>query len=391
MSNPETLVLVDKRWLSMTISPWLLAALLLGMPAAIFVSLYFLFVPDMSWGELLVKLGRFLADINWGRALANLAMLVLAAAQFVYMYQAAQYERLTLTPEGIRYASPLPDFLKRLWPDWSLSWSEIRKAELGARGSHAFNAIHVQLTLHAASGKRRVTPAVWVDPVTYERPSLRNAFRFASMRASGEMIVKDVMASRIVGYIAEHVPHLAIESRLGKAADMVSIEKDPQGKAALVIIFALVLYAFVDALAGPESYIDSPSSLFHIYVIAGAAGALVAWMWLRRSLLPVAERAGLALLIGAVLGVAMLPGALRINGMTAPEPTATSEYFVTQDAEGVVLRPVKDGLPTIEYFARHAYWDKYIGGESYPVRVHKGVLGFYQFDSSVIIDDIHSH
>lgn len=389
MRTPETLVLADRRYLSMTTSPWLLVVLLLGIPAAMLVSLFFLFVPDMNWGELLAKLERVLANINWGKALANLAMLSLAAVQFVYMYRAARYERLILTPEGIRYASPLPDSLKRLWPDWSLSWGEIQKAELGARGSHAVNAIHVLLTLHTSAGKRRVTPAVWVDPVSFERPSLRQAFRLVSMRAHSEEIAREVMTSRIMRYISDHVPHLAVESRLGKAADMVSIEKDPHGKVALVIIFALILYAFFDALAGPESYIDPPSSLLHIYGIAGAAAAIAAWLWLRRSLLPVAERAGMALLIGAVIGVAMVPGALRINGMTAPEPTATSEYFVTQDAEGVVLRPVKDGLPSIDYFARHRYWDKYIEGDLYPVRVHKGVLGFYQFDSEVIIDDIH--
>lgn len=391
MKAPETLVLADKRWLSMPNSPWLMLALLLGVPVAIFVLLFFLFVPDMSWSELLAKLERMLAGLNWGKALPNLAMLVLATVQMAYLYRAAKHERLTLTPEGLRYASPLPDSLKRLWPDWSLSWNEIQKAELGARSSHAVNAIHVLLTLHTASGKRRVVPALWVDPVNYERTSLRQSFRLVSLRASSDEIVKDVMASRIIGYIAEHVPHLVVESRLGKAADMVGIEKDLHGKAALVIIFALILYAFIDALAGPESYIDPPSSLLHIYGIAGAAAALVAWMWLRHSLLPAAERAGLALLIGTVLGVAMIPGALRINGMTAPEPTATSEYYVSQDAEGVVLRPVQDGLPSIDYFARHAYWDKYIDGDLYPVRVHKGVLGFYQFDSSIIIDDIHNH
>lgn len=390
--EPETLVLADKRWLSMSASPWLLLVLLLGPPAAILVFLFFLYSPDMSWAELLAGQERFLANFNWGKALPNLAVLVVATMQVVYLYWGAKRERLTLTSEGMRYASPLPDFLKRLWPDWSLSWSEIHKVELGARGNYLLNADMVQLTLHATSGVRRIHPVLWVDPLTYKRSFLRRpAFRLSSVTASGEEIVMEAMACPVIRHIAEQAPHLAIESRLGRVTGMASIEKDPQGKVAMVIIFALVLYAFIDAMAGPESYIDSPSSLLLIYIVPGAIGAIAARLWLRRSLLPVTERAGLALLIGIVLGVAMVPAALRINGLTAPEPTASSEYFVTQNAEGVVLRPMKDGLPPIEYFARNAYWDKYIGAEPYPVRVHKGILGFYQFDSSVIVDEIRRH
>ena len=97
------------------------------------------------------------------------------------------------------------------------------------------------------------------------------------------------------------------------------------------------------------------------------------------------------MLIGVLVAVAMVPGSLRINALTDSHAKSSYEYLVTLSNDGVILRPVVNGLPTIDYFAKNRFWGKFDKNATYPVQVHKGSLGFYQFNSSAIADDIHSH
>ena len=388
----RTLVLADKRWLSARhMSPALFIFFILGVPIVVLTGVLVFLAPDAALESALVRLSHFdWSKVNWGKGVGALAMLGAALCQLIYFRWSEKRERLTLSSEGIRYTTPLPDSLKHLHPDWFLSWHEISRVELSAPKGHLANANVVSMTFYASSGKRRICPVMWVDPLTYLRPASRFSFRLSALPTySRDEIVSEVMASAVLRYVTEHQPQIAIESRLEKMVSATSLEKDRHGRIAIAIIFGLMLYAFMDTLAGPESYIDAPSSLLHIYIVTGVLGALLSWAWLRRSLLPVAERAGLAFLVGLVVGVAMVPGALHINAYTDSATSSHHDYLVTFDAEGVVLRPVNDSLPSIDYFARHHYWDKYAKGDVYPVQVHRGIFGFYQFNSSVIIDDIH--
>ncbi len=395
--DKKILVLADKRWLRMRTSPWLLVVLFLVVLAVLLAYLVILIFPEAPWDELPARLKQFLAHIDWAhidwtKTLTNLAMLGIVIGQAIYLRWAAQRERLTLSPDGLRYTSPLPDSLKRLRPDWFLPWDEIHKVELSAPQNHLISANLVSMTLYASSGKRRIFPAVWVDPATYQRPATRFSFRLTPMAQPHDEIIKEVQASEVMRYLSVYAPRLPIDSKPCQTPTAASLEKNPHGRGAIAIVFGLTLYAFLDGMAGPESYIDAPLSLLHIYVSAGVVGAILAGAWLRRSLLPVAEKIGLAMLIGALVGVAMVPGALRINALTdSGESEHYDFYVVTFSADEVVLRPLKDGLPDIDYFARHPYWDRYRNGALYPVQVHKGILGFYQFNSSVIIDDMHNY
>lgn len=391
----KTLVLVDKRHLQAHIPPWLFVVLLLAVTILPFAFLTAAMSPEVSWGAAVGKSLESLrtikwSQLNWSKMLSSLAMIGFAFVQIIYLNWAKKNERLTLSPDGIRYTSPLPVSLKRLQPDWFLPWNGISTIELDALNGRLINANLVRMTLTSPTEKRRIFPAVWVDPTTYSRPASRLSFPFTPMAVQRDEIVREVTASEVMRHISGNAPHIAIASNLDRAANHTSLEKNPHGRVATGIVFLLMLYAFLDFIAGPESYIDPPSSLLHIYIPAGVAGAILAWVWLRKSSLATAEKFGLAMLIGVLVGVAMLPGALRINALTDSSGSKTRDYFVTPSADGVVLRPVMDGLPSIDYFARHPYWDKYSNGELYPVQVHKGILGFYQFNSSVIVDDIHS-
>ena len=347
--------------------------------------------PGASWDQLFAKLPELFAGINWGKAIPDLAMLGIVFGQPLYVMRAQKVERLTLSPEGIRYTSPLPSILKRFKPDWFLPWSLVSKAELGTLNGKLVNSALVQLTLVTSSEKRRIRAAVWVDPENYTRPVTRFKFTLTPITPSHDEILKSVMSSEVLQYISRNVPHFSVGSTLNNAEVFTSLEKNPHGRIAIGIIFALFAYTFLDVILGPESYIDDPSSLLHIYISAGVVGAMLSGAWLYRSTLTVTEKTGLAILIGAVVGFAMIPGALRINALTDFNHANTYDYKVTQGTNRVVLRPVVDGMPDIDYFATNRFWGKFDKNMTYPVQIHKGILGFYQFNSSAIADDIHKH
>lgn len=152
-----------------------------------------------------------------------------------------------------------------------------------------------------------------------------------------------------------------------------------------------MIYALLDLTLGPESYIDDPSSLLYIYISAGIFGRILSGAWLYKSTLAIAEKIGLAMLIGVLVAFAMVPGALRINALTDSNSANTYDYFVTQDKEGIILHPVMEGMPSTDYFATNNFWGKFSKDDTYPVVIRRGSLGFYQFNSSVIVNDIHLH
>jgi hypothetical protein len=204
-------------------------------------------------------------------------------------------------------------------------------------------------------------------------------------------IIDSLMTSEVMRYISNNVPHIAIDTTLGKTEVFTSLEKNPHGRVAIGIVILLMLYAIIDFVAVPDSYIDEPFSLLPIFISAGIIGAILSGIWLYKSSLPLGEKTGLAFLIGMLVAVAMIPGALRINALTDTNGTTTYNYYVTQGTNSVVLKPIADGMPAIDYFSKNGFWEKFGPYDTFHVQIRKGVLGFYQFNSSVIVDDIRSY
>lgn len=387
-SDKTILALGDKRWLSLRMSPLMFISIFLAVTVLPIVYIIF---PDTPTDQLLAKLPDLLAKIDWVRAAPNLVMLCVVFGQILYVTRAQRLERLTLSPDGIQYTSPLPSMLKQLKPDWFLPWHQVKKAELGIIGARLVNETQARLTLSSSSGKRHIFPALWVDPGNYSRPATQFKFTITSTTPPQDEILNSVMSSEVLHYISRNVPNLSVDSTLDKAEVFVSLERNLHGRIAIGLIFSLLAYAFFDAILGPESYIDEPASLLYVYIPAGVIAAILSGAWLYRSALPIAERIGLAALIGVVASFAMIPGALRINALTDFNRADTYDYVVAQGADGIVLRSVVTGMPDIDYFAKNKFWGKFDKNATYPVQVHKGLLGFYQFNSSAIADDIHKH
>lgn len=399
MANKDTILVLsnkhllpDRMSLSMQFSIFIVITILLivYITAVIFPEARW----DLLFAKLLERLGKFdwahidWTQIDWTNNLLNLAMFGLMFGQILYFSRAQKIERLTLSLDGIRYTSPLPSIFKQFKPDWFLPWSQINRAELGTLNGRLISSEFILLTLFTSSEQRRIIATLWIDAKKYTRPKFQ--FKFTPMTQSHDEILKLVMSSEVLCYIGKNVPHLSIDSKLNSAEVITSLEKNPHGKIAIGIVSLLMAYAFFDTILGSESYIDEPMSLLHIYFSAGIVGVILSGIWLYKSTLATSEKVGLAMLIGFLVAVAMLPGALRVNAMTDSNPKIY-DYQVTTNNDGVVLSPVVEGMPAIYYFAKNKFWTQFNKNDTYPVQIHKGSLGFYQFNSSITIDDIHSH
>jgi hypothetical protein len=398
--NNDTLVLVDKRRITVKsekVMALITAFILLTMSVVIF----FIFLqeskkPDVGWIDTMVI---FFAHVDWSKVnsirfdpifLLQTGGLI---AFFVFFDRAKKFERLILSHEGIRYDSPFPKFLKRFKQDWSLNWNQVSTIEFG------FPAIvHPQrrntpefciLTFIAGEEKQFISPMRWVNPKSYAAPKkLRNAFRFRLSHGDEVDIKQAVSESEVVRYLSAKQPHIAVNWDLNVVETMTSLEKNLHGKISIAVLMLLLAYTVIDLMLGSDSYIDEPTTLTHIYVVSGIVGAVLSGLWLSRSSLQLFEKWGLAILFGVVTSAAMLPGALRINALAGNEGLITYDCRVIQGTDGIILQPLIQGVPSIEYFAKNSYWNKFGKDDVYPVQIRKGILGFYQFDSAAIIERI---
>ena len=393
--DDKELILVNKYWYKSTpegrlnfivgILGWII------LLPIIFFPLYSLFLKsDKFWDKLPVQLLHAI-KADPGNALLLVAMLGYLFFLPVYQRRASKTERLILSKQGIRYISPLSGLLKRFKPDWTLAWSEVSKIEIVIPSSLIRNPDFIGITLTAGLNKRKIIPIRWINPENYTRPGLREGFRLFKVKSHAEDISdikKAVLAAEAARYIAENINIPIIDAQLNKITTPESLEKDPYGRIAAFLVILLLGYAIIDIMRGPESYVNDPLDNLKLYVTAGVIGTILSGLWLSRGELSIGTKAGLALFIGIMIGVAMVPGALRINVALDKNGIVTHAYRVTQGDDGVVLQPLEPGWPVINYFAKDKYWKKFGKDDVYPVQVRKGTLGFYQFNSATIIKDI---
>ncbi len=378
-SQDEVLVLADKLSLTGGMALKRQLFILIAVLAAIACMFWYLLAP-VDWSV-----------IGWRKLLLNSAQFLLVlgilALQLAWVRRAARLERLVLSPDGIRYISPLPQRLKWICPDVLLPWGEISSAELSIPKGVARKLEFVILSFKSDAKTKNISPLRWVNPDTYIAPA-KSWWKFepSRFRQEEQDLVNAVSASEVVRYVTRHIPRLAIDPRLTEATTMTALEHDRHGRVAIAIIVLLFAYMFFDFVLGPESYVDKPTALVHLYAIAGIVGAVLSGIWLSKSSLKAPEKAGLAILLGVITSVAMLPGALRINTLLDTQGLVTYDCRVVLEGQRVILKPFAAEVPAVSYFARNEYWEKLNKDDVYQVRIRKGLLGFYQFDSVSIIE-----
>lgn len=353
--------------------------------------------PAVGWME---ALARFWAKGDWRTILASVLLSARSALGMgmllvfiLFMDRVKRLERLILSPDGIRYVSPLPGPFKRFAPDWSLAWNQVRSIELGVPAlihpSRRNTPQFVLMSFLDGQETRRIAPMRWVDPEHYSVSNkFKDAFRMGWPRKADADMRQAVSECAVGRYLSARQPQIKLDWNLAVVETMTSLEKNRHGRIAIAILALVMVYTFADLLLGPESYIGPPEKFTGLFAVAGIAGAVLAGLWLSGSTLKRAEKVGLAILLGAVTALAMIPGALRINQFVGGNALITYPCRVIQAGDAIVLQPLAPGVPRITYFANNEYWAKVAKDAPYPVQIRKGILGFYQFNSAAIIERI---
>lgn len=305
--------------------------------------------------------------------LINLLVPIAFGLHILYMRRAQQHERLILTPAGIAYRSPMPAGLQTLRPSWSLAWGQIRSATLKSMLPGG-GPQTVVLELDGGTRKVKIFPYQWVDP-EHDQPISPWKEMFTLRRAASEEAGAAIHESATLRYLAAAAPHLAPPPSAKLASAAFALEKNPRALTVVIAFFALVLYAFADAIIGQETY--AGRAPFNAFAAAGGLAALVAALWLWRGKVPLAESLFVALLFGGALGAAGYPGALRVNALTDADGLRKYEYQLTREHD---LEPLTPGLPTLAFPRYYDYWEQFKSGSRHAFELRKGGLGFYQLN-----------
>ncbi|RPI76296.1 MAG: hypothetical protein EHM45_13330 [Desulfobacteraceae bacterium] len=130
-----------------------------------------------------------------------------------------------------------------------------------------------------------------------------------------------------------------------------------------------------------EVYTGRPfyESFIFIAVVTGA----LSYLWLKKSHAPRKETMVLAVLLGAVVGFAAYPGALRLNQLTDQQGLQSYDYQMQADYSFI---PDRKDLPVLTFPRERNMWSRYPKGYRYAFRLRKGGLGFYQVDLAPVYE-----
>ena len=358
---------------------WSLILLLVTVVAVVLILNRVLPLEEIDWGRVSRHAERSLAKNPW--ELVTFIIIVIATfAQFYYLVRARRIERLILTGSEIHFQTALPRMLQFLMPSWSAKWQEVSRASLekrpGVRGPVA-----IQLVLQTYRGEKRVLrPFVWVDAKESERQGAGDSLRKIQSMSPAE-VQQVILESPVLRFMRAHVSRLRAETTWDTMAAPFALGTNPRGLLCLMLFAALLAYAAADFILNKETYAAQPP--YGFFAMIGLLVAVGAGRWLRQGKIPLAESAGLAIVLGLMCGVAAYPGLLRANQLT--DTAGLRTYLYRLEANGS-LKPVQDGPPTLAFPRYGDYWGSFGIGSVHEVRLRKGGLGFYQVDMAPIND-----
>jgi hypothetical protein len=307
--------------------------------------------------------------------LAELAAALLAGfGHFWYAARAKKRERLFLDERGIRYQSPLPDWLASLQPSWSHSWAQIA----GARAvipKLAFNPNMVTLLIDAVTVRRKLS-GMWIPADSADDASGSGMFLFSSHRVVAEQIARDMDQSIVV----QHMRRMGVKVDLSEGPRVgFALERNRAALGALVLTFALVAYAVIDWMVNTETYAVKPPVV--VYAVAGALVMLACALTLAAKEVPHAETWGVSIVLGAAFAAALYPGLLRVNQLTDREGLKAQQYRL---ADYVLFKPLDPRLPDLVFIDYHEYWQQFPRGSEHEFLMRKGALDFQQVDMAPV-------
>jgi len=303
-------------------------------------------------------------------------LLLLVMHYYLFMYPR---ERLTLSSTGISFYSPLPSFLQWLRPSWSLSWSNIKEAELILIGG-ARRMEFVHLRLRGKEKPRHLKISEWHEEQANKKtwwhtPFFQPIFIPIKKSKFDAQLQRSPLLNGLKGF------DIAVSGALDKPAHLhgFDLNSTPQTQRVMLAMALLGLYIVIDAIANSETYVDTPP--YPLMLTCGAILVVITARWLISSNIPKVESLGMGLLLGAIFSIALYSGLLRVNQFTGGELHSV-EYRLGDNRR---LYPTNNQYPVINLKQDEpAYWLAQKPGESYDIMLRHGGLGFFQFDKKPI-------
>lgn len=298
------------------------------------------------------------------------------ATPFVLLYLAVEQparlqDRIVVDATGIAFQRPARFRLPLTPRAWSMSWTRLRKAELGSPLGPA-----LVLTLGDGVQTRRIIVDEWLTPDT-PRETVKALMKQRLQRRQKRIAPEEAL--RLAGdsplVRALRARGVAIQRPDTSSPLVFDLFRNRHAVAAVILLAAIGLYGAVDLILLDETYAGFfPRTT---WILGGVVAAALSYLWLSRAKLPLAVAAVLSLMIGADAGFAMYPGLLRLNWLTDTAGVQPHEYILR---EYVRLEPRETGLPAIEFQHGLEYWRQLQPGASYTLYLRRGGLGFYQLD-----------
>ncbi|HFD13174.1 MAG TPA: hypothetical protein ENJ32_12010 [Crenotrichaceae bacterium] len=352
--------------------------ILVLVPVLIFVLAY-LIILDTDGGLDVFRLFiKFLSsmsrdesgEIQW----SLLGYFVLALCYVVYAELAWRFERLELSELGIRYHSPLPDFLKFARPDWMLKWHQIKTLYLDLPIAND-NAKMTRLVLDTGIIRKKLLLNAWLDPFVVKKGESVKQDAF-SLQSKQE---KDVLTDSILlAFVNKYADKQSLPVQ-DKRDQSFSLENNPYSLITAIVFFLLVGYAVIDYAVIEAVYIDY--SIFVLHGIAGGLLALCLFYLLMNKQVPVAESAFLGVLTGVAFACALYPGLLRINLVGAEDDVRIYRYQMTSER---TFTPLDSAIPNVKMSRYHGYWSSFEVGSIHEFELTQGILGFWQLNLTPI-------
>jgi len=307
-----------------------------------------------------------------------LALPFIAAAHIWFSNRRGALERVFLDETGIRYQSPLSEALS-----WSVQWSQLRELRIAALDA-AYKPYLTFFEFDAGEVTRKLPAALlWAttdavgEPVFPEETARQRFFTFRlSTPDRTEETLRRIEQSPIVRYAKQAGVTV---STTGIRAPGFALESNRHTAAAAILGIVLLLYGLGDIWLYDESYAVDPP--FVLFALGGALTVLAGMVWLGLAGAPRVETLGLALLLGGATGIALYPGALRLNEVTDSQGLRAHEYRLNKYA---VFEPVDPALPTLDFSNYSNYWRQFKLGSTHSFELRKGGLGFWQVNMAPV-------
>jgi len=286
--------------------------------------------------------------------------------------------KLEINEFGLSHESEVPIFLKRFFPDWQISWSEIQKVEEEENTISKFTVLK-PLNFKLINRNIKILPSNWVDPNEESKSNWWFRYKGVPPKFEEDILVRILKEK---GYL-DAKPSNLIDHNKSTGSDLNS---DPVSIGMVVFLFFSIFYFIAEVyFTLSEFYASSPP---YIYMVIGAFITVILsyLLLLKTKFIPV-EKIVLALMMGCSMATVMYPLMLRVNEWTDTEGLKSYSYVKS----GLVNWNSNNNnfqVPSLKFDLESSkFWAKFEKGDIKEFELRRGGLGFYQIYMESIYEE----